>query len=80
MFAIACVHRTGGGTTAIGKTIEDAKNNADKLMAMPHLKGSYIFCTLPFLAFHDGRVGFDTAIPDEWKSDIKEIADLYSNQ
>ena len=79
MFAIACVHRTGGGTTATGETIEDVKKNADNLMAMPHIKGSYIFCSIPYEVHKvkDTNI-MNTSFPSEWKLDIKEMAGLFS--
>lgn len=78
MWAIACVHRTGGGTTARGESIEDAKKDAEILMAMPHIKGSYIFCSIPFEIFNKNNI-WNISIPKEWNSDIKEMIELFMN-
>lgn len=59
MFAITLIHRSGGSATAIGKTIEECREYANKKNP-----GSYIACTIPYAV--SGKP-IDVTVPVEIK-------------
>lgn len=81
-FCIRAVHSTGGGFTAFGKTIEEAKAEANKRYDKLPLK-SYIASTLPFEAtpIFDSIMGWTwtAAVPKETREDWgPSVEKLYS--
>lgn len=81
MYAIACVHQTGGGCVAKGETLEAVKADAQALMAMPHVKGHYVFCTIPYemKQINNDKFGllWNCALPAEFATHIAPMFALF---